>query len=64
MFQAGVVRSRENEMGQPELMDAVQALHLRTAEQPQEDALDAHAAVHAIMDDLEVWHQTKICAIL
>lgn len=64
VLEAGVVRPGEDQVSQPELVDPMQPLHLGAAQQPQENTLDAQAAMHAIVNDLELWHQTKICAIL
>ena len=64
MLKTSMVRSREYQMCQPELVDSMQPLHLRAAQESEESTLDAHAAMHAVVNDLELWHQTKICANL
>ncbi len=51
-----MVRSRKDKIGKSELVYAVEALHLRPTEQLWEEAFDLHAAVHAVVYDLEVWH--------
>ena len=59
-----MVGAREDEMGETELMDAMKPLQLRTAQEPEEDALDLHATVNSVLDDLEIWHRSKICSRL
>ncbi len=64
MLPAGMVRPGEHQVGQAQLVHAVQPLQLRPVHQVHEDALDPDGTVHAIVDDLEIWHDDKMELLL
>ena len=56
----GMVRTREDQVGEAKLVHPMEALHLRSLEQAQVDAVQLDATMNAVMDDLIIWHGRKI----
>jgi hypothetical protein len=60
MLEPSVMRPRENQVRQSELVHPVQALHLRAREEIDENAFEPHAPVHTVVDYLEIWHRYEM----
>jgi hypothetical protein len=64
MFKPCVVRAGKDKIGKSKLVYPVQSLHFRPLQDVEKIAFEPHAAVNAIMNDLEARHRVKIIADL
>ena len=59
-----MIRAWKNKMSKSKLVHPMQSLHFRSLEDFEKNAFEPHAAVNAIMYDLEARHRVKIIADL
>lgn len=59
-----MVRAGKNKISKSKLVYPVQPLHFRSLQDVEKNAFEPHAAVNAIMNDLEARHRVKIIADL
>lgn len=59
-----MIRAWKNKMSKSKLVHPMQSLHFRSLEDVEKNAFEPHAAVNAIMYDLEARHRVKIIADL
>ena len=59
-----MVGAGKNKIGKSKLVYPMQSLHFRSLQDAEKNAFEPHAAVNAIMYDLEARHRVKIIADL
>ena len=59
-----MVGAGKNKIGKSKLVYPMQSLHFRSLQDVEKNAFEPHAAVNAIMYDLEARHRVKIIADL